>query len=328
MKAKSPAKKLYCENCGKLVDYKIEIKKETYDIRGEKITIDAKVPVCVHCGSELMDVYIDDLNFERAYKEYAKRHNLVYGDEIKEIRSKYGISQELFAKILGIGRATLARLESGALPSESISTLIKQAENPSSFLSILEGAKERISIRDYERVKEKVKSMMGEDETGELEEFLRRKNSGLNVLKLYGTVSYMLKVMKDEFNASYVNKVRFMKLLWFVDSAYAKEYGKGLTGLNYAHLPIGPAPESHNILMELLESAGVITIEEELKDDYEIFKIILKDESFEAYLTDEEKSLIDEVIKKFGNLPTKKLIDITHDDSKWISTSNGELIKL
>ena len=328
MSVEKPAEKLYCENCGKLVDYKIKVKKETYNIRGEEVTIDAKVPVCVHCGNELMDVYIDDLNFERAYKEYAKRHNLVYGDEIKGIRSKYGISQELFAKILGIGRATLARLESGALPSESISTLVKQAENPKNFLSILENAKERISIRDYERVKEKVLSTMQESETEELEEFLRKKNPNLDVLKLYGTVAYLLKRMKDIFKVEYINKVRFVKFLWFIDNAHAKEHGRGLTGLSYAHLPMGPSPESHNILMELLENAGVVRIEEELKDDYEIFKIFLKDESFEAYLTDEEKSLIDEVVESLGNLPTKKLIEIPHDDSRWINTSNGELIKL
>ena len=41
------------------------------------------------------------------------------------MREKYDVSQTLFAIILGIGEATIERYESGSLPSESISNLIK-----------------------------------------------------------------------------------------------------------------------------------------------------------------------------------------------------------
>ena len=37
----------YCEECGKEVETKIVIKKETYDVCGEAVEVDAQVLVCV-----------------------------------------------------------------------------------------------------------------------------------------------------------------------------------------------------------------------------------------------------------------------------------------
>ena len=37
----------YCEECGKEVETKIVIKKETYDVCGQEVEVDAQVLVCV-----------------------------------------------------------------------------------------------------------------------------------------------------------------------------------------------------------------------------------------------------------------------------------------
>lgn len=39
----------YCDNCGKEVETKIITKRETYDVCGESIEVDAQVLVCVNC---------------------------------------------------------------------------------------------------------------------------------------------------------------------------------------------------------------------------------------------------------------------------------------
>ena len=41
-------------------------------------------------------------------------------DSIKSIRNRYGLSQQGFARLLGIGEASMARYESGATPSKEI----------------------------------------------------------------------------------------------------------------------------------------------------------------------------------------------------------------
>lgn len=40
--------------------------------------------------------------------------------DIKDIRAKYGLSQRSFARLLGLGEASLARYEKGQKPSLSL----------------------------------------------------------------------------------------------------------------------------------------------------------------------------------------------------------------
>lgn len=42
----------YCEECRKEVETKIVTKKETYEVCGETIEVDARVLVCEECGDE------------------------------------------------------------------------------------------------------------------------------------------------------------------------------------------------------------------------------------------------------------------------------------
>ena len=44
--------KKYCEECGKEVGTKVVFKKETYDVCGEPIEVDAQILVCAEGGEE------------------------------------------------------------------------------------------------------------------------------------------------------------------------------------------------------------------------------------------------------------------------------------
>jgi len=84
---------------------------------------------------------LDDQNLSKAFRKYAKKHGLVTPEEIQRIRKKYGLSQALFAKILGINETTIKRYENGALPTESISNLIKSMDSPEVFRELLKKSK-------------------------------------------------------------------------------------------------------------------------------------------------------------------------------------------
>ena len=51
-------------------------------------------------------------------------------DVIKEIRSRYGLSQQSFARLLGIGEASIVRYENGQKPSKANANLIRAADDP------------------------------------------------------------------------------------------------------------------------------------------------------------------------------------------------------
>ncbi|ADA67221.1 transcriptional regulator, XRE family [Thermotoga petrophila RKU-10] len=325
IKFDKPAPRLFCENCNKFVDYEVILKEDIYNVRGEEIKIKAKIPVCKVCGGELFDIHLEDENLREAYRMYAKKHGLVLPEEIKNIRENYGLSQETFARILGIGRATLARYENGSLPSEAISSLIKRSKDPNFLLSLVEERKDSISKSDYERIKRKLERKIVPKTLKEFEKLFEALNEGnINFQKLYGIVAYILQKLREQ-GYKYITKVKLMKLLWFVDKGYSKQYGRSISGLTYAHLPLGPAPHYHDTLLELLETAGVITVEREINEnDSETIKIELKDETFERYINEREKKILDEILQKYGLMNTSDLIKKSHEDEIWKSTKDGE----
>src|SRR5699024_11517990 len=57
--------------------------------------------------------------------------------EIKETREKYGLSQRGFASLLGVGSASIARYETGAVPTKSHHTLLKNMRDNHGFVKDL-----------------------------------------------------------------------------------------------------------------------------------------------------------------------------------------------
>lgn len=323
---KEPRKELFCPCCDKRVSYRIEEKQETFKVRGEEIEILSKVAVCSVCGEELLEPYLDDQNLLKVFKKYAERHGLVTPGEIQRIRRKYGLSQALFAKILGVGKATIERYEVGALPTESISNLIKSADSPEVFRELLEKNKDNLSESDYQRIISRLDGLEKVDKLRLSEIFFRALNGGnIDFSQLYGVVAGILKT----FGRGFITKVKLMKLLWFVDKSYYEKYGKTLTGLKYAHLPMGHAPNEHDVLLRLLEKSGTVEVQREItSEDAEMIKIFLKDGSMIKYLDKRELEVVQEIVAQYGPLNTKELIDLSHQDERWQNTRDGELIEL
>ena len=127
----------YCDACGKEVGTKIIISQETYNVCGEKITVNARVLVCVECGEELFDEKLDSATLIDAYNEYRKRHKLLFLEEIKKIREQYGLSQSGFAKLLNWEVRTVSRYENGAVQDKEHNKILLFLKNPENMKSYL-----------------------------------------------------------------------------------------------------------------------------------------------------------------------------------------------
>ena len=60
----------YCEECGREVETKVITKRESYDVCGESIEVDAQILVCAECGEEFYCEELDNATLIRAYNEY------------------------------------------------------------------------------------------------------------------------------------------------------------------------------------------------------------------------------------------------------------------
>ena len=130
--------KKYCEECGKEVGTKVVFKKETYDVCGEPIEVDAQVLVCAECGEEFYCEEFDNATLINAYNEYRRKHKLLLPEEIKKIREQYGLSQRSFAKLLNWGDKTICRYENGSIQDKAHNSLLlflREPENMRTYLT-------------------------------------------------------------------------------------------------------------------------------------------------------------------------------------------------
>lgn len=133
----------YCDICEKEVKTQIITRQETYNVRGEEITVNAQVLVCAECGEELFNEELDSVTLIDAYNEYRRRHKLLFPKEIKKIREQYGLSQSGFAKLLNWEDRTISRYENGAVQDQehnSMLLFLKKPENMKSYLAKNKGS--------------------------------------------------------------------------------------------------------------------------------------------------------------------------------------------
>ncbi len=116
----------YCPTCNTDRDATVYKREETYPVKGEPITIIADVVVCNVCGDTIYDDELDGRNLERAYADYRKKHGLLSPEDIKQIRAKYGLSQRGISALLGWSPTTIARYETGAIPSRPVPVIGKK----------------------------------------------------------------------------------------------------------------------------------------------------------------------------------------------------------
>ncbi len=94
-------------------------------------------------------------------------HDLTAQD-VKRIREKYGLTQQGFARLLGLGEASVVRYENGQKPSKANANLIRAADDPAFMRGCLERDGELLSISQREKTEKIVYALISFDEDGDI----------------------------------------------------------------------------------------------------------------------------------------------------------------
>ncbi|OUO89780.1 transcriptional regulator [Gordonibacter sp. An230] len=92
-------------------------------------------------------------------------HDLTAQD-VKRIREKYGLTQQGFARLLGLGEASVVRYENGQKPSKANANLIRAADDPAFMKGCLERDGELLSAGQREKTEKIVYALVSFDEDG------------------------------------------------------------------------------------------------------------------------------------------------------------------
>lgn len=323
-----------CPLCGKTHEVEERKRFATLIVKGEEVTYEERFYFCANADedeNEFETGSMTNTNLLNARNAYRVKRGLLTSDEIVAIREDYGLSQVDLARLLGWGEATISRYESKAIQDEAYDTMLRLIkDNPLIALEFLK--KNASKFSDLKRVEIRAKIVENLDSYGK--EYLTRQAfegeyadfeelsdaNGFTVLdvdKIEAIISYIAEEVSNLF------KVKLMKMLWYVDSLSYKRNGYAMTGMVYRHNTMGALPVGHYSLMNLEN----LNIQEEESFNYDSMLHIYPTNGMDySVLSEDEKKIIDKVIKKFKNYKAKDIVEYMHEEKAYIETKPGDII--
>ncbi len=311
---------------------KVELihKNETYVVKREPITIEAQVAICQECGEELFIPKYDDNNLKKAYDIYRKKHNLLSDAKIVDLRQKYQLSQRAFAVLLGCTQATINRYENGAIPDPAYNSLILLMEKAENVKIMLEQRRNELEVKDAQKLEVLLERMLNEDNRirdifGALSILQFNKPNMYSGFKKFDINKVVAMITFFAAHQKELYKTKLMKLLWYADMLYFKRYVQSISGMRYAHLPYGPVPEEHDLLLGVLKASKYIdVVAEDNQCNWE--KIVAMTDFDCNCLNEDEKNVLNEVNDYFVNVSAKEISDISHLEDAYKETTRNEFI--
>ena len=325
--------KVYCPYCRKDVEYKIE-KRDIKEFKGVKINTFENVGICIECNNDLYINLLERENNDRIYNAYKEKSNIITRKDIIDFRNKYNISQRELTSILGFGKMTINRYERGDIPTKSQSDYLKLLiENEDKFIEKVKDAysKELITKKTYLKV---VNDIVKNDDfelkmqdifRRYIKESLNRKPDIYNGYKVFdlekleNIISYIASKVKN------LTVTSINKYLWYIDMYSFKQRTVSITGLTYQNQKFGPTilDQKYNEITVLNDKYK----REDIEIDNGTMTKIVSNKNYDlSEIENDEKEIIDFVIKLLKNKKVTEISEMSHNEIAWKKTKRLERI--
>jgi len=261
----------------------------------------------------------NDMRLKDAYRE---KVGLLTSKEIQDIRKKYEISQKELSRILEWGELTITRYENHQVQDKAHDDVLSEIKsNPLFLYDKLKMNKDQLSDKSYGRLIKNTTTLLSESENLYLTNSIvsghiqyssdkYQGNTSLNLTKVVEMINYIAK------RVSNLYLVKLMKIIWYSDFLHYKKYDKGITGLYYFKNTMGALPKDYDKIILL---AGVSYVEEYLYDNI-CKRFIPSDKYSQGILSVLELETIDLVIGALGNLNSKEIVELMHEEDAFNHT--------
>lgn len=321
---------MYCEHCNNNTGTEVKKSYETFMVRGESINVSTEVRFCINCGEKVYDEILDNKSIDLAFNIYRETHNIVDSTEIKEIRNEYGLSQRGFAALMGWSPATIARYETGAIPSSNNNlNLINVRDNLDFVENLFIANKEHMPKIDKNKLALKLKELKQWRNSSAIVNLVETRIEDINSTIFSGFKDFDYEIFKEMViylcsSINYVSKTKLNKLLFYSDFISFQKMILSMSGLAYEHNHYGPVPLNYTLLYESLKEDGVIDIIP--FSNYEGEYIVPVNQDKFQYLSDQHIEILNSVIAKFKTFTAKDISDYSHEELAYSDTNQNEPI--
>lgn len=298
----------------------MEYRKESFDITYHYY-------VCEDTEEQFTNDEIDTLNQNQVLNKYRAKHGIPNPEEIKLLKSKYGLSSAKMSLILGLGVNGYRNFESGEMPSASIGKYLRLAEDPHEFLKLVHLSKEQFTAKDYEDILTKAQALA---QNYEYDQFMQELELDIFPNKLPN--------INNGFRAPCLRKIGFMiqylakahspfttllnKLLFYADFDHFKHHGSGISGITYKAYKWGPVPTNYGGLYNIVCNNQYVQVDEVAFPEYAgnrfCYKKDIEMNEFRKYISETEQKTLDKVISSFKAFSTAEIVEKSHEETAWI----------
>lgn len=124
--------------------------------RGEKYVVNVRYYQCEDTGEQFTTSEQDSVWTGEIHHQYRARHCIPSPEEIKALRTGYGLNYSQFSRLLGFGPNQLKNYEEGQVPSESNGKMLSLVADPLTMMRLLEISRNEFSEAEYQRIKQKI----------------------------------------------------------------------------------------------------------------------------------------------------------------------------
>ncbi|MBR4437964.1 MAG: DUF4065 domain-containing protein [Bacteroidales bacterium] len=293
--------------------------KRTWLFRGETFTFNHLSWRDEESGEAFTTDESDTAGYVQVTNQYREKYGIPYTDQIVDIRKRYGLSSSKMSLILGFGTNQYRRYEQGEVPSISNGRMIASAMNPTVMLGYLEGSKNELSDKEYEKIASRVKQFDTDNyhymiqlyETERIFASARGLCNGFACRSLERLKNILLYVLEN-CNDVFITKMN--KILFYIDFLSYKKYGSAITGLSYRAIDYGPVPERWERVYCQFDE---ISQKPDRKNNLEGFILTSSCKADLSAFTEKEMAVMKLVCSELGAKNASQLSTLSHKEEAW-----------
>jgi DNA-binding transcriptional regulator YiaG len=275
--------------------------------------------ICEKTKKEFTTTEATDITLKQLYNQYREKNNILFPEQIKKLRSQYGLSASKMSEVLGFGENVYRNYENGEIPGKSNSKTLNLIKHTKNFLELVVESGlfseyeldelRKISINLANKSKEEFIKKFLRNYTDEIDQF-----TGF-ALRHYKKLANMVIFFLQENERAYTTRLN--KCLFYSDFISYKYNGHSISGYTYCAIDKGPVLDNYKRLFsELWEENYIESVEQKIGETT-IDKFIPAKEFDRNIFNDDEIEILKFVSGHFKFKSTDELIKLSHKEKAW-----------
>lgn len=295
----------------------------SFEFRGSQFNIIHHHYRCEDTGETFTDTRLDELNLIQVYNQYREQEGIPFKDEIIAYRKQYDIPVTKFSQILGFGVNMYGKYEAGEMPNVSNGRMINICKDPLIFKNyFIQSIAHRLPEHEKDSFLKKIDKAIEHKHArlnAEMDKLMALGHTERGMYTGYVVPNLekarQMVVFFAESCIPFVTKMN--KLLFYSDFLHFSRTGFAISGISYKAITRGPVPQRFDGLY--YNVSDLVDFEEIFYDQDLSGDQITTKHSFDISLfTEEEIKSMELVVKRFKSVPTKIVVNMSHDEDAWI----------